>query len=149
MDLKERLIRLRAEDVKTRRSRIIPIAEELYSMLVGIPASISGDIVFLHRGAPFLDFRTGLRLACDEAGIVYGRKEEGGFTFHDLRHTFVTDLRKAGVQQSVIMSLAGHEDRSMFRRYDSVDIEDLRQAIRELERYRTEVKKALVDQNVD
>ena len=35
--------------------------------------------------------------ACKATGIIYGRKSHDGFTFHDLRHTFDTNMRRAGV----------------------------------------------------
>jgi len=61
------------------------------------------------------------RWACSDAGIPYGRHEENGFVFHDARHTFNTNLRKAGVAESVIMEITGHSTREMFLRYDTVD----------------------------
>lgn len=56
-------------------------------------------------------------------------------------------MRRAGIQQSVIMAIMGHEDHSMFNRYNPVDIEDLKQAMNRLENYRAEILN--VDQTVD
>ena len=58
-------------------------------------------------GKPLKSIDTGLKRACNEAGIPYGLKAKGGFTFHDLRHTFNTNMRKAGVPESVIMEISG------------------------------------------
>jgi integrase len=66
-----------------------------------------------------------LRLACKKAKIKYGRFEKGGFIFHDLRHTFNTNMRKAGVAESVIMKVTGHSTREMFDRYNTVDESDM------------------------
>ncbi len=55
------------------------------------------------------------------------------FRFHDLRHTFNTNMRKAGVDQSVIMKLAGHKTPSMFQRYNTVDLADAKEAYQKLE----------------
>ena len=41
-----------------------------------------------------------------------------GFIPHDLRHGFVTYMRKAGIDKSVIMELTGHSTDAMFHRYN-------------------------------
>lgn len=88
--------------------------------------------------------RRSFKTACTKAGITCGRFEKDGLIFHDLRHSFNTYMRKAGVAQSVIMAITGHAQNSMFDRYNTIDEEDLIQAIDQLERYF-----ATVDQNVD
>ncbi|HBO6758807.1 TPA: tyrosine-type recombinase/integrase, partial [Pseudomonas aeruginosa] len=48
-------------------------------------------------------------------GIIDPRK-----TFHSFRHTFIDDLREAGVQDSLIKQMVGHEDHSVtFKVYGS------------------------------
>ena len=66
-------------------------------------------------------------------GILYGRKAKGGFTLHDLRSTFNTNMRKSGVDKSVIMKITGHSTDAMFRRYNTVDQEDRTEAVRKFE----------------
>jgi len=96
-------------------------------------------------GEALKSINTGLKRACKEAGIRYGRKVKGGFTFHDLRHTFNTNMGKAGVDKSVIMmKITGHSSEEMFNRYNTVDAEDARQAVDQLQAYL-----ANVDQTVD
>ena len=75
------------------------------------------------------DIRGGLSGACKKASILYGRFKDGGFIFHDLRHSFVTRLRKAGVQEGVIMQITGHSTREMFDRYNTIDMEDMKKTI--------------------
>ena len=75
------------------------------------------------------DIRGGLTDACEKAGIPYGRFQKDGFIFHDLRHTFNTYMRKAGIAESVIMDITGHSTREMFDRYNTVDAEDAKIAI--------------------
>ncbi len=144
VDLRDRVIRLRDSDTKTGRSREIPICDDLLASLKGIPRSIHDDHVFLFRGKPVRDIRTGLREACAGAGIPYGRSTEGGFVFHDLRHSFVTHMRKAGLPESVIMAVSGHSTRAMFDRYNRIDNEDTRRAVDEFQGYLRSV-----DQSVD
>ncbi len=85
--------------------------------------------VFQFHGKPVGDIRTGLKKACKKAKIKYGRFVKGGFICHDLRHTFNTNMRKAGVQESVIMEVTGHSTREMFDRYNTIDEDDTRSAV--------------------
>ena len=54
--------------------------------------------------------------ACLDAGV-------GPYRFHDLRHTFNTNMLKAGVNKLVIMKLTGHKTDAMFTRYTHLDEE--------------------------
>ena len=54
--------------------------------------------------------------ACSEACV-------GPYRFQDLRHTFNTNMIKAGVDQVVIMKLTGHKTNKMFLRYSHLDKE--------------------------
>jgi integrase len=65
--------------------------------------------------------RMGLGIACRRAGIE-------GFTFHDLRRSFTTNMRRAGVHDLVIMAITGHKTMAMFQRYNSLSIEELKAA---------------------
>ena len=48
--------------------------------------------------------------------------------FYDLRQTVNPNLRKAGVDHSVIMKLTGPKSPSRFQRYNTVDVDDARLA---------------------
>jgi hypothetical protein len=50
------------------------------------------------------------------------------FGFYDLRQTVNPNLRKAGVDHSVIMKLTGPKSPSRFQRYNTVDVDDARLA---------------------
>jgi integrase len=144
LNMKERFIHLKAEDTKDREPRSIPMSDELYAMVSRLPRPIHNSHVFLYWGKPIEKrFETGLKSACKKAGITWGREIEGGFIFHDLRHTFITDARKAGVDRTVRMNLTGHAIKDMDQRYDVVDDEDKRQAIRKLESFRKPVTKTV------
>ncbi|MCF8033439.1 MAG: tyrosine-type recombinase/integrase [Desulfarculaceae bacterium] len=64
--------------------------------------------------------------ACTRAGLT-------DFTFHDLRHTFNTNMRKAGVDQSVIMKMTEHRTAAMFERYNTIDKHDAIDAMARLD----------------
>lgn len=139
VDLRNRVIRLEAEDTKDNEARNIPVCDELFSVLTAggqmIRKAEDESHVFLFKGKPITDFRNGLRKACKAAKIPYGRFVKDGFIFHDLRHTFNTYMRKAGVPESVIMEITGHSTRSMFDRYNTIDLEDIKHAVDQLQDY--------------
>jgi integrase len=131
VDLDHRWIDLAAEDTKTDEARRIPIGDELLDLLKSIPRDIHDNYVIHYRGKPIrADVRMSVRAACAAAGIVYGRRAKDGFTLHSLRHTFNTMMRKAGVEESVIMNITGHRTYQMFLRYDTIDDADREAAIK-------------------
>lgn len=138
VDFANRMIRLEAGDTKDDEARNIPICDELFKILVSMPNRIQGtgndNHVFQYKGGKIKgDIRASLKKACEKADVTYGRFVKGGFIFHDLRHTFVTNMRKAGVPESVIMEISGHSTREMFDRYNNVDEDDTRKGINQLE----------------
>jgi integrase len=136
---------LRAEDTKERRTKKIPISKTLRSILMQIPDRQNSKLVFTYAGKPVKDIRDGLKRACEIADIAYGRFVENGFIFHDLRRTFITNARKAGVVRNVSMAITGHSNsRDMNVRYDQIDELDLLNAIDLIEVFLRNV-----DQNVD
>jgi integrase len=130
VDLKGRMIRLESSDTKEGLSKKVPISKTLRNILKKLPIGLHNDYVFLYRGKPVRDIRDGLMRGCKDTGIPYGRKAKNGFTFHDLRHTAKTFMRKAGVDKNVRAVIFGHSiNGDMDARYDHVDEADLLDAI--------------------
>ncbi len=86
------------------------------------------EFVFHHHGRPIVDFKKSWASACKKAGIP-------GKLFHDLRRTAIRNTVRAGVPQSVAMSISGHRTISTFLRYNITSDEDRREAIRKAEAY--------------
>lgn len=82
--------------------------------------------MFTYRGHPLEKIKKALPNACKKAGIT-------NFRFHDLRHTFNTNMRKTGVDHSVIMKRTGHKTPTMFQRYNTVDLDDAKIAYQKLQ----------------
>jgi integrase len=148
VDLRNRFFRLEPGDTKTRTARNVPVCDSLFEILSTETRILrkAGESrnVFLYKGQPVTDIRKALKLASKKAGIPYGRSEPGGYTFHDLRHSFVTHARKSGIPESVIMKISGHETNAMFLRYNKVDEEDTRKAVDQMDAFLS-----TVDQTVD
>src|SRR5689334_16676753 len=53
-------------------------------------------------------------------------------SWHDNRHTLVTELAESGAGDEVIMSIAGHVSRAMLFRYSHVRMEAKRRALEEV-----------------
>lgn len=96
----------------------------------GMPTTQRSEYIF-HRGDgnPVYEFRKSWKTACTAAGAK-GRR------FHDIRSTFATDARKAGIPESVVMSLGAWQTRAVFDRYNKIDNEDLKQAREKLDKAR-------------
>ena len=77
-------------------------------------------------GQPIKSFYTRWDHACTAAGCP-------GRIPHDMRCTAVRNLNRAGVPETVTMTIAGHKTRSVFDRYDIASEEDLAEAARKLQ----------------
>ena len=128
VDLRAGAIKLRSEDTKTGRARVVPLDSEMVAMLRAMPRSIVDDRVFLRNGKPIKSFRTAFEGACARAGIE-------DFRFHDLRHCAVTMMARLGIPEKTIMKITGHKTPHMLRRYQRVDDSDLRNAAETIRRF--------------
>jgi integrase len=142
VDFKNRVIVLEAADTKTLEKREVPLDAQLVETLHRVPRTLGSEFVFTLKGKPIADIKTSFRSACSRAGIK-------DFRFHDLRHCAVTNMRKAGIPDNVIMSISGHKTTSMFRRYDAVDRVDRRNAIEKLRLNDTYMTKTVLPELVD
>ena len=122
VDLEKNLIRLRGEDTKTGFKRRIPIHPRIRVIIENLPRGIRSKRVFLNQGRPIRAFVGSCKRqwynAVKEAGL-------GDFTFHDLRHCAINNLRLAGNDHFTIMTISGHKTTSVFRRYNVVTDDEL------------------------
>jgi integrase len=164
-DLDGDVIRLRAENAKNGKARSIPLDGELERVIERRRAArqvktsdgvLLAAFIFHHNGAAIADFRKAWSTACVVAGLgkctcracgqpVNGHKcqkcntdalKYSGRLFHDFRRSAVRDMVRAGVPETVAMSISGHKTRSMFQRYDICNERDQREALRATEAYR-------------
>ena len=120
-----RVILLEAEDTKTQERREVPLDDRLVKMLQDVLRVPGCPYVFTYHGKPMNSVDTAYVNACINTKIT-------DFRFHDLRHCAVTNMRKAGVNDSTIMSISGHKTHEIFRRYDRIDREDRLNALQKV-----------------
>lgn len=68
---------------------------------------------------------------CQRAGLSHARS-------HDLRHTFVTNARRAKIDYVRIMAITEHKTLRVFQRYNLIDEGDLQEAMTTLQGYLTD-----------
>ena len=124
IDLKEGMISLRAADTKTREGRVVPLAPELVEMLRAMPRGLPQAPVFTYQGRGVSEIRRAFRRAVKKSGIE-------DFTFHDLRHTAINNWRQAGHDYFRIMAVSGHKTMSVFKRYNTVTLEEVALLVKE------------------
>lgn len=155
VDRKEMFIRLDGGSTKEGRPKSIPINRHVATVLASQIRAINHDYVFLYNGKPIRSkcgIRRSLETACKKANIAFGRKADGGITFHDIRRTVKTLMVEAGIDKAYRDTILGHSLRGMDARYIVPSDEALRVA---MERYtafmdaRIEEMKAGEKANVD
>ncbi len=129
-------VRLEVGTTKNQDGRVFPfdVLPELGDVLQGqrqmtsLLEQAQGRIVpwvFHRRGKQVKDFRDVWASACRAAGCP-------GRVPHDMRRSAVRNLVRAGVAEKTAMLLTGHKSRVVFDRYDIVNEDDLREAVRKL-----------------
>jgi integrase len=111
VDLKHGFILL--DITKNGERREIPINATLRAELESLAIkNIEGRRFVFHEkdGKPFDSVKRSFNKACKDAGIT-------DFHFHDLRHTFASQLVMAGIDLTTVKELMGHKDIKMTLRY--------------------------------
>jgi integrase len=120
VDLKRGFLSLSARMTKTDESRRLKLHPKVQSILEHQPRGIKTRRVFLREGIPVhqRQLQREFKKAVNEAKL-------GDFTFHDLRHAAINNMRLAGNDYFVIMAQSGHKTMSVFKRYNLVGDSEL------------------------
>jgi len=123
VDLNAGLVKLYPENTKSSEPRNIYLTPRVIEQLKSVARSISGYVfVNPETNRPWNQIKKMFERAREKAGL-------GHIWFHDLRRSFVTNARKRGVSESVVMRMSGHKTRAVFDRYNVVDDADLQRAM--------------------
>lgn len=125
MDLKEGFVKLGPENTKTNEGRLVPLNRELREMFKAMPRGLAMTPGFTYHGHSIAEMKRSFATTCKWAGIE-------DFTFHDLRHTAINNWRLQGHDYFRIMAASGHKTRNVFRRYNTVNKEELRALVGEI-----------------
>jgi integrase len=111
-------VHLRKGKTKNNRARVVALSADLAREIKALAAA--GQMP--HKDGLLSSFKS----AAKRAGYT------GNLVIHSLRHTRVTRLRKAGVQEDIRMSLVGHTGKDVHAGYDHVDLEDQLQVVKKV-----------------
>jgi integrase len=121
IDSRSRVIRI--EKSKNGDRRDVPMTPRVSELLAAIPRRLDTRFLFANPdGSAQADLKTAWKTALERARIE-------NFHFHDLRHTFASDLVMAGVDIRSVQTLLGHRDITMTMRYSHLSPDHLRGAI--------------------
>ena len=72
LDLERKTIRLRPEDTKTGRARVVPLTERVASALRSLPTPLEGEYVFVNpeTGEPWDDPYRQFKRVCGNSGLT-------------------------------------------------------------------------------
>ena len=136
IDKKAGFIRLPAEIIKegtkTGTGKSIPINHNVKAVLDSQIRALHHDYVFSYGTKPITSDKgitKSFRTACKKAGIVYGKKVEGGIIFHDFRRTVKTYMVDAGVDKAYRDTILGHSLKGMDTHYIKPSEESLTTAM--------------------
>jgi integrase len=113
------------EKTKTNEARQIPISDALEAIFRDIRRrdGLRYEYVFTFRGRPIeRDLHVGFGAALKRAGLV-------DFHFHDLRHTFASQMILNGGSLKHVQELLGHKSMTMTLRYSHLSQDDKRKAV--------------------
>jgi integrase len=130
LDLDSWTVRLPAEYSKNKKPRILPLEGTLRDIIKRRIKlrDIACPYVFHRAGKPIKSFRKAFEAAATAIG-------QAGLVPHDMRQSAIRNFRKAGLSESDGMKLSGHKTRAVYDRYDIIDEEDSRQAMRRAQEY--------------
>jgi len=112
---------------KNGDQRQIPINETVKNIFFRVRKNPDSPYVFnSFDGKPFNDIKKSFYTALEKSGI----KE---FRFHDLRHTFASQLVMSGVDLNTVRELLGHKSMAMTLRYAHLSCDHKKRAVKALD----------------
>ncbi|MEN2994231.1 MAG: site-specific integrase [Thermodesulfovibrio sp.] len=128
VDLKNGIILV--EKTKNNERREIPMNDSLKALFRRLYSQrrLDTEYVFINpqNGKRYVDLKKSFNTACKKAGLK-------DFHFHDLRHTFASQLVMSGVDLKTVQELLGHKTINMTLRYAHLSEAHKKEAVKTLE----------------
>lgn len=148
---------------KNGDQRMIAMTEHVFRVLVRCAyGKKPDDFVFTRDGSPVKDFRGAWWNVCIRAGLGRFQCRECqqpaptdrkcsqcdskkkakyvGLRFHDLRRTGIRNMSRKGIPENVGMLISGHRTNSVYRRYNIIDMEVIKEATAKIEEHQRALK---------
>ncbi len=137
VDLRHGFILL--DKTKNGERREIPINNTLRAALQGLTRRLDVPYVFFDpsNGKPYGDVKKAWHTALRKAGIH-------DFHFHDMRHTFASQLVMAGVDITTVSRLLGHKSLKMTLKYSHLSPAHNIEAVRKMDAFFAEKEAQIV-----
>jgi integrase len=141
IDLNEKVLTIRNKEnfkTKTGKQRQIPISDNYYTLLSEmLNVSAEGNIISLFSPERYLFSRNGFKFNKDTISkkfkeVLRALNFPEKFHFHCLRHTFITNLIKSGVNINYVKEIAGHSEIQTTMNYIHIVTNDLREAVNKI-----------------
>jgi integrase len=121
IDIKRGIIHLL--DTKNGEKREVPMNEIVQKTIIGVLKNPESQYVFCNKeGKPYENVRKSFSTALKNAGII-------NFRYHDLRHTFASQLVMSGVDLNCVRELLGHKSLAMTLRYSHLSPDHKKRAV--------------------
>jgi integrase len=130
IDRDDAMVRLRPENSKNGKPRLLPLIGALQEIIDRRwkKRRLDCPFVFHRDGKQVRNFSRCWKTACKKIG-------QPGLVPHDMRRSGVRNFRKAGLSESEGMMLSGHKTNSVYRRYDIIDEQDLRESMAKVQEH--------------
>lgn len=108
---------------KNSEKRELPINDQVKTVLIKVRKHPGSPYIFCKaNGQPYGDIKKSFLTAISKSGII-------NFHFHDLRHTFASQLVMSGVDLNTVRELMGHKTLEMTIRYSHLSPDHKKRAV--------------------